>query len=159
MTKVHRRFPQWRESVQFARSPLDEPFSGPLHLREMPVNALICLLLLESRDNRDSMAERVGFEPSVTFRIPLWELVPSLAHYSVPKKKILNQREFLGLDSAFRNLSDPFMRDVSSDTSMTSDIIGLWAVTFRRGQAASTKRKTEIAHPNHISRGKRQFQP
>jgi hypothetical protein len=37
-TKVHRRFPQWRESVQFARSPLDEPFSDPLYPREMPRN-------------------------------------------------------------------------------------------------------------------------
>jgi hypothetical protein len=34
-----------------------EPFSGPLDLRETPVNAPIWLLLLENGDNRDSMAE------------------------------------------------------------------------------------------------------
>jgi hypothetical protein len=46
----------------------------------------------------------VGFEPSVTFRIPSWELVPSLAHYSVPKEKILNQREFLASIRLFESL-------------------------------------------------------
>src|SRR5882757_5769580 len=110
MTKVHRRFPQWRESVQFARSPLDEPFSGPLYLPETPVNALIWLLLLENPDNRDSVAERVGFEPSVTFEISLRELAPCLAHYAAPKEKILNQRDFLA-PIRLQDLSDSFVLD------------------------------------------------
>jgi len=41
------------------------------------------------------LAERVGFGLSVIFRIPLRELAPCLAHYSAPKEKILNQRDFL----------------------------------------------------------------
>jgi hypothetical protein len=35
------------------------------------VNALIWLLLLENRDQWDLVAERDGFEPSVTFEISL----------------------------------------------------------------------------------------
>jgi hypothetical protein len=35
---------RWRESVQFDGSLLDEPFSGPLYQREMPVTALIWLV-------------------------------------------------------------------------------------------------------------------
>jgi hypothetical protein len=57
----------------------------------------------------DSVAERVGFEPSVTFRIPLREFGPFLAHYSVPREKMLNQREFHGFESAFRISLDPFL--------------------------------------------------
>jgi len=55
--------------------------------------------------------ERVGFEPSVTFEIPLRELAPYLAHNSVPEKQILNQREVLGFDSAFQISLIPFLHN------------------------------------------------
>jgi hypothetical protein len=73
---------------------------------------------------RDLVAERVGFEPSVTFRIPLRELCPSLAHYSVPKEKSLSQREFPGFDLAYRISLVPFILDVIGDAFITSSIIG-----------------------------------
>jgi hypothetical protein len=145
-TKVRRRFPQRRESVHFARSPRDEPISGPHYLREMPVNAPIWLLFLENRDNRDSVAERVGFELSVTFEISLRKLAPCLAHNSIPKEKILNQREFLGFESAYRISLIPFMLDVIDDALITSN-----TATFARRidcpHQGETRRRSPQSYP------------
>ena len=134
-TEVHRRFPQWRESVQFARSPPDEPFSGPLHRREMPVNALICLILLRSRDNRDSVAERVEFEHSVTFWGALTGISPEFGSLFGAEKKILNQREFLGSIRVFESLRFPSAR---RDQSTGEDTMN-HRITWLSGRSESMR--------------------
>jgi hypothetical protein len=100
------------------------------------------------------MAERVGFELSVTFRIPLRELGPSLAHFSVLKKKILNQREFPGFDSAFRISLIPFMHDVREDTSITSNIGRRPSVVADRAESLLVLRNHDACPRQNSSLGR-----
>jgi hypothetical protein len=101
------------------------------------------------------MAERVGFELSVIFRIPPWELAPSLAHYSAQKKKILNQREFLGFDSVYRISLVPLMPDGIGDAFITSKHHKTWMATLdHRAVSHPASGGNEKGHLNHISLGK-----